>query len=101
MKMTCWVAASVQPKKVGLNRVVIFIEGFVDAYTLQCFATVDLSSFTVTSKSLNDFPDSQGSKTTTVMTSKGLERRWKEPRSRSLVDKSTDLEKLPYTIESF
>ena len=45
IKMTCWVAASKKLKKVGLNNVVIVIEGFVDAYSLKCYATVDLSSF--------------------------------------------------------
>ena len=46
IKMTCWVAASKKLKKVGLNNVVIVIEGFVDAYSLKCYATVDLTSFT-------------------------------------------------------
>ena len=41
--MMCWVnAASEQLKKVGLNSLVIVIEGFVDVYTLKCYATVDL-----------------------------------------------------------
>ena len=40
-------------------------------------------------------------RTLQIMRPKGLELRWKEPRSLSLVDKSTDLEKLPYTTESF
>ena len=41
-KMTCWVAASEQLKKVSFNSLVIVIEGFVDAYTLRCYTTVDL-----------------------------------------------------------
>ena len=45
IKMTCWVAASEKLKKVGLNNVVIVVEGFVDAYSLKCYATVDFTSF--------------------------------------------------------
>ena len=45
IKMTCWVVAPEKLKKVGLHNVVIVIEGFVDAYSLKCYATVDLSSF--------------------------------------------------------
>ena len=44
--MTCWVVAPEKLKQVGLNNAVIVIEGFVDAYSLKCYATVNLTSFT-------------------------------------------------------